>query len=673
MNLKGAQLVKVSSERSLAKRSLAPMLVLLGLMLLAACSKTKEVPVTRVVIETRVKVTVQTVIQRVQVTPTPEFTVVEAPHLVICMGQEPETLYRYGGSSLAQTSIFEAIYDGPIDSNSFGFQPVILEKLPSLADGDAIVKQVTVQAGDLVVDADDTPVTLERGARVRPAGCYNSQCAVEFDGDPITMDKLVVAYTLKAGILWSDGEPLTAHDSVYAFELAQDPYTPANKYVIDRSASYEAIDDYTVVWTSLPGYTTLPLDPLSYSKASYATNFWPPLPKHAWGHLSALELLEAEQSTRKPPGWGPYLIEIWGPGTHIDLFKNKNYWRADEGLPKFYFLTFRFMGQDTNDNIAALLSGECDIVDQTAQLDDQAALLLALQARGQLNAAFSTGRVWEHADFGVVPFESYARPDFFGDVRTRQAIAMCMDRQAIVDQVTFGQSVVMHTYVPPQHPLYNPDARQYPFDPQAGSALLEEVGWIDDDGKPQTPRIAQGVEGVPDGTPLEFKYGTTDAPQRQQVVQILQDSLAECGIKIDPDYLTYGTYWGEPSDPIFGRHFDMVQFAWLSDVEPACLQYTSGEITGPPEAGYCGWGCANVTGWNDPGYDAACNVALQSFPGTPQYERFHREAQRIFAEQLPIVPLYLRLKVAAARPDMRGFIMDPTARSEMWNIEEFGY
>ena len=69
------------------------------------------------------------------------------------------------------------------------------------------------------------------------------------------------------------------------------------------------------------------------------------------------------------------------------------------------------------------------------------------------------------------------------------------------------------------------------------------------------------------------------------------------------------------------------------------------------------------------GYDA--DEFLQALPGEPAYEQNHLEAQRIFAEQLPVVPLYLRLKLAATRPDMVNFIMDPTENSEFWNIEEF--
>jgi hypothetical protein len=48
-------------------------------------------------------------------------------------------------------------------------------------------------------------------------------------------------------------------------------------------------------------------------------------------------------------------------------------------------------------------------------------------------------------------------------------------------------------------------------------------------------------------------------------------------------------------------------------------------------------------------------------------------AQEIFAENLPTVPLYLRIKLAATRTDFCNFIMDPTENNETWNIEEFGF
>jgi len=78
-------------------------------------------------------------------------------------------------------------------------------------------------------------------------------------------------------------------------------------------------------------------------------------------------------------------------------------------------------------------------------------------------------------------------------------------------------------------------------------------------------------------------------------------------------------------------------------------------------------------GFADSVYDAACNLQLQSLLGEVTYTQAALEAQRIFAEQLPVVPLFLRLKIAAARPDMCGYSLDPSAQSDTWNIEAFDY
>ena len=166
-----------------------------------------------------------------------EDDVVEGPDtLVVCMGQEPDTLYTYGGSMLSQSSVLEAVYDGPIDGRSFAYQAVILEKLPSLADGDAVIETVTVAEGDTVADTDGTPVTLEAGMVVRPSGCNAADCAISYEGGSMEMDFMVVTFSLLPGLTWSDGSPLTTADSLYAFNLAADPDTPASKDKNERTA-----------------------------------------------------------------------------------------------------------------------------------------------------------------------------------------------------------------------------------------------------------------------------------------------------------------------------------------------------------------------------------------------------------------------------------------------------
>jgi peptide/nickel transport system substrate-binding protein len=660
-------------------------------MVLAACAPAATAPPPETIIETVIvtEIVEGQPVEVVQVvTPTPE---PEGPKtLVICQGQEPSTMYPYGGSELSQSQILEAISGGGwsvFDNNSFGYQAIILEKVPSLADGDAVLSTVTVSEGDTVVAADQSIVTLDAAAdppiMLLPAGGGIGD-EVPYEGGDFELDQLEVTFKLLPDLMWSDGTPLTSSDSVYAFNLSADPDTPIqSKFAIERTASYEAVDDVTTVWTGLPGF----------KDATYFLNFWGPAPEHIWGQYTAAELIEAEESARTPLGWGPYVIDEWVAGDSVTLHKNTNYYRADEGLPKFETVVYRFAGENSNANIASLLAGECDIVDQTSGLDDQSELLLSLQASGQLNATFVTGTVWEHVDFGIQPVsyddgynQGVDRPDFFSDVRTRQAFLNCMDRQALVDTIMFGQSIVIDTYLPPQHPLYNADVAKYPFDVEAGSALLEEIGWVDDDGDPVTPRVASGVANVPDGTLLQVAYETTTATLRQQVTAVLQQSMGQCGIQADIQLYPSGEWFQDgPEGKLFGRRYDLGEFAWLTGVEPPCDLYkavqTPGEQggtftsiqTGNDYVFESGWGGANNPGFVNDEYDAACNQALSSLPGQPSYEEGHLEAQRIFAEELPVAPLFLRLKLAATRPDMCNFIMDPTNNSEFYNIEEFDY
>jgi peptide/nickel transport system substrate-binding protein len=666
----------------MSRKSILLALFVILALALAACQEAETI-VETVIVTVESVIEGETVIEEIVVTATPVPVQVEERTLVICLGQEPDTLYPYGGTMLAASQVQEAIWDGPIDTRTYAYQPIILTKLPSLADGDAAINVVDVMAGDMVVSDFGDPVALAEGVVVRPAGCRSSDCAIAYDGtSALQMDQMAVTFQLMPGLTYSDGTPLTAADSVYSFNLSSDPDTPTGKYVYERTTSYEATDDVTIVWTGLPGY----------SDSTYYLNFYTPYPEHLWGQYSAADLVTEIDSQGLWLGWGAFVVDEWVRGDRITLHANPNYFRAAEGLPKFENLVYRIMGENSNANIAAVLAGECDIVDQTSGLEDQSELLLELQAAGQINATFVTGTTYEHADFNIMPVEGYAgfaawdedgdgvTP--FGDVRLRHAVAMCMDRQAVVDTVFFGQSITIDTYIPPEHPLYNSANVHWPYDPVAAGVLLDEIGWLDADGDPSTPRVATGVTGVPDGTPLQFTYGTTNATQRQQATQIMGESALACGIQMDLGYFPASEWFADgPEGVLFGRAYDLGQFAWLTGVEPSCNLFITSNIPGDPAALNAdgtatfpsGWGGQNNSGYSNPEFDTVCNAAIQSLPGEESYNVNHLEAQLIFSEDLPIVPLYLRTKLAATRPDMCGFFMDPTANSEMWNIEEFDF
>jgi peptide/nickel transport system substrate-binding protein len=465
------------------------------------------------------------------------------------------------------------------------------------------------------------------------------------------MDQMVVQFTMKP-MVWSDGTPVTADDSVYSYELNGDPDTPAGKFAFDRTASYVALSDLEMEWTGLPGWKS----------SEYFLNFWGPLPRHQLEGFTAAELLEAEEINRMPLSNGPFVVDEWVAGDHISLSRNPHYYRADEGLPYLDTVTYRFI-PDTNQLIAQLLAGQCDITTQDGTDVTQSPFLIEAENNGLIVAYFQTSTVFEHIDFGIVPYDD--RTLWFTDVRVRQAMTMCTDRQSMVDNILYGRSEVIHTYIPSVHPLYPEGLTEWPYDPEAGNALLEEAGFVDSDG--------DGWREHPEtGEPFAVTLGTTAGNEmRQQLTQIFKENMVACGIDVTLEYFP-STEWfaAGPEGPLSGRVFDLGEFAWVAGVEPACDLYITSQIPGPVEDGFGGWDAANKSGWSNAEYDAACQGALGSLPGTPEYEELHAEAQRIFSQEVPVIPLFLRLKAAAARPEVVNFGVDPTQASELWNIAE---
>jgi peptide/nickel transport system substrate-binding protein len=216
--------------------------------------------------------------------------------------------------------------------------------------------------------------------------------------------------------------------------------------------------------------------------------------------------------------------------------------------------------------------------------------------------------------------------------------------------------------------LYEGSLPSYKFDAAAGMKLLDQVGWKDLDGNPSTPRQAVTVKNIAAGTPLLLTYSSTSALQRRQAAEIFSQSLGQCGVGVKLQYYSQNDLYAPgPGGPLFGRRFDLIEYAMATDgIPPPCDWFTSNEI--PNAANQ--WVGTNVTGYKSTGYDAACHNAHLNLPGELGYADAFHEAQTIFAADLPAIPLYYRLKVAAARADVCHFDLDPSA-NPLWNIEAF--
>lgn len=584
--------------------------------------------------------------------PTPTITATPIPpkDLVVCVSGEPADLYLYGDRSPAAVAVRHAIYESPYSSLGYDYQPLALEKLPSLADGDVVMETVEVSEGTIIVNANEQVGPLVRDMEVINAGGER----VIFAGEPITMTQLSVDFTFQP-LVWSDGTPVTAEDSVLSFRVAGDRATPVLDNQVRYTADYQAVGERSVRWTGLPGY----IDP------AFMTHVWTPLPSHQLAGYSAAELAEIDETLRSPLSYGAFVIESWTPGDSIRLIPNPNYYRASEGLPRLTSLTFRFLS--ANNSTLPVGYEACHIITDDVLSFDALADVDEAASAGELMEYVTTAGVVEQIIFGVDAAAAYesTHVGWFQDARVRQAVTQCTDRQAIVDELTFGRATVMDTFVPNDHSLHPGDVAQWSYDPSAANALLDEVGFVDTTGDGIRDNIGSTV-------PFSITIGTnSESDLRMQIIERVTEDLAECGIQTNPYTLEAGAWFAPgPAGKVFGRQFDLAQFAWLNRIQPDCGLYVTQHIPGPIDGGFNGWQGVNVSGWSNEDYDTACNAALSVLPGQTGYVESHQEAMRIFAQELPAMPLFTRMRLAATTPNVLNFRLDPTQNSALWNAFE---
>jgi peptide/nickel transport system substrate-binding protein len=588
--------------------------------------------------------------------------------MVACLAQEPGTLYLYSESALVKTFVLEALYDNTFDARTYDYQPVLYNL--SKFDDNAQKNTIEVGVGDTVYDpATDTAIALEVGTVISMNQAEGDPIEVTVeDGQKYPIVQIVTTHTLATGATWEDGTPVTTADVMFSYEVGAHPDTPSSKYFYEtQTQKVEVVDDSTYSYFFMPGYT---------SGTYFVDGMVTPLPKHVYGEggsspMTPAEMLADEAVNRDPLAFGPFKLVEWIAGDRITVEKNPTYWRASEGLPKIDTLIYRFI-PDTNQLIAQLASGECDFGTQDAAFEGSLPLIRQFEAEGLMVPQVVAGTVFEHLDFNITPVDSYTGAAatllasdgerLFAKKEFRQAIAYCLDRQAIVDFTTNGAAVIQNTYTASDHPLYAGDANVtiYDFNPDMGKEILAGLGWSDTDG-----------DGILDNgsEKLTFVHSTRTNALREKVTQVVQSQLKDnCGIETKIE-LYGGEYFADgPEGITFGRQYDLGEFAWLTGVEPPCTLYISTQL---PSEEY-GWGAANNVGYLNPDFDAACNAAVQALDEATKLAK-HAEAQALFTEDLPSIPLFARAKILVARTNVVGVVMDPTANSEFWNVENFDF
>ena len=308
---------------------------------------------------------------------------------------------------------------------------------------------------------------------------------------------------------------------------------------------------------------------------------------------------------------------------------------------------------------------------QDTAFDSFLPLIQQFQSQHLMTPQIVPGTSFEHLDFNLRPNPNYTGfagatrnrdgSPIFDNPQIRQAIADCLDRQALVDQAAGGAGVVQTVYVPALHPLYAGDDNltQYPFNKAAGLALLAKNGWKDTDG--------DGILDDGHGHPFSFVLSTRSNTLRQQTTRLIQSQLKN-NCMLDVKINLYNSEFFDTSRQavLQGMNYDVAEFAFNTGVEPPCGLYTSDAISGPAN----GWGGYNTLGYASPAFDSACKGALAA-TDLAQKKSLHAQAQKIFSTDLPSLVLFSHAKIAVASPRVTGLIVDPTEDSELWNVENF--
>ena len=620
-----------------ARRWIVAMTVLLvGGLLVVACSSrrptaqvVKETVVVReTVVQTKVETRVLTQTQEVKVvvTATPVPRPLHADTIVVAIGQEPDPLYSLMASLAVQPLLSRAINEPFITRRNYDYQhnPNLLESLPTLENGSAVLND------------GGTP-------------------------DDPTDDQLTITWKMKPGLKWSDGAPLTARDWVFAYNVAKDPESGlASTVLLNKIEKYEAVDDLTVRVTLKKGI----LDP-AYALALDLTDNLHPLPEHAWSKYTPKQLITAEEVARRSsPNYGPYSVAEWVAGKQIVLKANPNYYGAKDGKPVIKTLIFKFM-PDPNQVIAQLLAGQIDVATADALQNVSASLVDQLDQAGLIRADWLASATWEHLDFNLnAPSsankdkQNLSEPHIaLSDARVRQAIAWGIDRQALLNSLYAGHSVVLNTHIPQSHWAYAGDDQiaVYKPDQEKAKALLEQAGW------------KVGSDGIREkgGRRLALKITAVSDPLRQRLVELLQEQLRAIGVEIIPDLIPARLWFGEDGR-LLHRDFDIAEFAWMGEADPGGeTLYRCDQVPLPTNR----WTGQNVMGWCNEKADEAVRRANNVLSRTERIAAY-RILQQEFTKDVPSLPLFSRLHIYATSPSFRNLKPDPTEEIT-WNVAEW--
>jgi peptide/nickel transport system substrate-binding protein len=387
----------------------------------------------------------------------------------------------------------------------------------------------------------------------------------------ISEDHLNYTYKLRKDVKFSDGKPLTGEDVIFTLKAIKNPFADdaalRNYFESVKRAELVDNDPYTVRFVM----NTL------YWRAIYAMGSIPICPKHVldpegltdnytWDELKDFkvaeknpaikkfaEFLNSQEVSREPNyvlGSGPYMLEKWVTGQAVTLKRNPNYWGSVLKPPYLDKIVFKII-QDNAASVVAAKNKEVDMMYVISPMDFYKNLENA-------------------AEFGLIkatpiePVYSYIgwnlKNALFADKKVRWALAYLMDRNTLIDKISYGQSVPIQSHVFYKDKKHlNADLPVIPYDPEKAKQLLAEAGWKDSNGDGTLDKLIDNKK-----VDFNFTFLNNNNPVRRQTVLVIIDALKKAGIQAGLQDLEWSVYL----DKIKKHEFDATLGAWQLNVTP---------------------------------------------------------------------------------------------------------
>jgi len=511
-------------------------------------------------------------------------------------------------------------------------------------------------------------LVLEPLANFNPAGELVPTLAADIptlENGGISEDLTTITWTLKEGITWSDGTPLTADDVVFTWQYCSTPETGCASLT-----SYENVENVEAVDALTAKVTFNAPQPYLYSP--FTSYLAPIIQKAQFESCIGAAAQGCAEANTMPIGTGPFIVSDFKANDVVTYERNETF--REEGKPYFAQVTIKGGGDAASAARAAMETGEVDYA-WNLQVEPQILEEMAAGGKATLHTAFG-GNVerilinFTNPDPAMGDQRSEWLPDnpnahpFLSNIAIRQALSMAIDRSIIAEQLygPGGQPTCNILSGPPAAASPNTTCEQ---DIEGAIALLEEAGAVDSDG--------DGIREL-DGVPLKMLYATSTNSVRQKTQALVKQWWAEIGVEAELRDVDAAVYFGgDPNSPdTLGKFYSDVQM------------FTNGPANTDPQNYLSGWLCSdganissaannwlgnNTERWCSPEFDAMWEELASTADPAARLEISIALNDMLHNEYVNL-PLVFRGSVSAFSNTLEGIDMNGWD-GEQWNIKDW--